>query len=118
MASRGSSDRPGEGPNEAPSTSERESPPDEATASAPGDGPRETVLGSADRLKFCSRCQAVRYCSSACQKDDVSKGKGGMIYMAVLEIIGGYPLPSSSLPPSYTSAPSPRPPLIPHSYAR
>ena len=39
---------------------------------------RETVLGncvrcgSSDKLKFCSRCQAVRYCSSECQKDDVS----------------------------------------------
>ena len=39
--------------------------------------PRETVLGncvrcgSSERLKFCSRCQAVRYCGPACQKADV-----------------------------------------------
>ena len=30
--------------------------------------------GSSDRLKFCSRCQVVRYCSPACQKEDVSGG--------------------------------------------
>ena len=72
MASRGSSARPGEGPNEAPSTTE---------AAATGDAalpPRETVLGncarcgSGERLKFCSRCQAVRYCGPGCQKADVS----------------------------------------------
>ena len=67
MASRGSSARPGEGPNEAPSTSEG--------------AVRETVLGnctrcgSGERLKFCSRCQAVRYCSPDCQKADV-RGRG------------------------------------------
>ena len=50
-------------------------------AAAPGAIPRETVLGncvrcgSGDRLKFCSRCQVVRYCSSECQKADVS-GRG------------------------------------------
>ena len=27
--------------------------------------------GSSNRLKFCSRCQAVRYCGSECQKADV-----------------------------------------------
>ena len=48
---------------------------------APGDAPR-TVLGNcarcgaADRLKFCSRCQVVRYCSSDCQKADVSEREG------------------------------------------
>ena len=42
-------------------------------------GARETVLGnctrcgSADRLKFCSRCQAVRYCGPDCQRADVSR---------------------------------------------
>ena len=30
--------------------------------------------GSGDKLKFCSRCQAVRYCSSVCQAADVSVG--------------------------------------------
>ena len=49
-----------------------------AAASAPGADLRETVLGncarcgSGARLKFCSRCQVVRYCSSDCQKNDVS----------------------------------------------
>ena len=42
---------------------------------------RETVLGncalcgSGDKLKFCSRCNAVRYCGPACQKDDVRRGQ-------------------------------------------
>ena len=59
-------------------------PPDSGAAAAPG---RETVLGncvrcgSADRLKFCSRCQVVRYCSPDCQKADVRcrkiNGRGG-----------------------------------------
>ena len=54
----------------------------ETTASSltPSDAPgraRETVLGncarcgSGDKLKFCSRCQAVRYCGPECQKADV-----------------------------------------------
>ena len=43
----------------------------------------QTVLGdcarcgSIERLKFCSRCQAVRYCGSDCQNADVSGGFGG-----------------------------------------
>ena len=58
-----------------------------AAAVSPGAAARETVLGncvrcgSGDRLKFCSRCQLVRYCSPDCQKADVSlenrKGWGG-----------------------------------------
>ena len=42
---------------------------------------RATVLGncarcgSGERLKFCSRCNAVRYCGPECQKSDVS-GRG------------------------------------------
>ena len=31
--------------------------------------------GSGDKLKFCSRCQLVRYCGPDCQKADVS-GRG------------------------------------------
>ena len=51
-----------------------------AAAASPKTAPRETVLGncarcgSSDRLKFCSRCQAIRYCSPDCQKADVSRG--------------------------------------------
>ena len=55
-----------------------------AGADPSGPGPSiaggETVLGncarcgSGERLKFCSRCQAVRYCSSNCQKADVRGG--------------------------------------------
>ena len=54
-----------------------------AEASAPGPAPRKTVLGncarcgSGDRLKFCSRCQVVRYCGPACQTADVSVQLGG-----------------------------------------
>ena len=55
-------------------------PPDSGAAAAPG---RETVLGncvrcgSSDKLKFCSRCQAVRYCGPVCQKADVSTARAG-----------------------------------------
>ena len=70
MADRGGSARPGEGPGGSPPQ-----PPSSATspsfgaaaASAPEGAPRETILGncalcgSGERLKFCSRCQAVRY---------------------------------------------------------
>ena len=48
----------------------------EGPEASSGDAPR-TVLGncarcgSGDRLKFCSRCQVARYCSSDCQKADV-----------------------------------------------
>ena len=60
-----------------------QSPEEEAPSTSGGDAAaaaaarRETVLGncarcgSADRLKFCSRCNAVRYCSPDCQKADV-----------------------------------------------
>ena len=50
-------------------------------AAAAFPAPRETVLGncalcgSGDKLKFCSRCNAVRYCGPACQKDDVRRGQ-------------------------------------------
>ena len=59
---------------------EGEAPTAAAATTAPSEAPRETVLGncalcgSGDRLKFCSRCQAVRYCSSDCQKADVRGG--------------------------------------------
>ena len=76
MAARGGSAR--SGPPQPP-------PPDAAAEAAPDSesAPRKTVLGncarcgSGDRLKFCSRCQVVRYCSPDCQKDDVSVAKGG-----------------------------------------
>ena len=73
----GSGGRPPHHPEEAaaaPSTSGA------AAAAFPSSG-RETVLGncarcgSADRLKFCSRCNAVRYCSPDCQQADV-RGRG------------------------------------------
>ena len=65
---------------------EEEGPSDSSSsaAAAPLNAPpRETVLGncarcgSGDRLKFCSRCQAVRYCGRVCQPDDVSERPGG-----------------------------------------
>ena len=49
-----------------------------SAAAAASPKTRETVLGncarcgSGDKLKFCSRCNTVRYCSSDCQKADVS----------------------------------------------
>ena len=51
-----------------------------AATAAPTNAPRETVLGncarcgSAEKLKFCSRCQAVRYCGRECQLVDVRRG--------------------------------------------
>ena len=51
-------------------------------ASAPA-APRESVLGNCARcgsdrkLKFCSRCQLVRYCGLECQKADVRGGRVG-----------------------------------------
>ena len=61
-----------------------------AGAAAPSDAPR-TVLGncascgSSDRLKFCSRCQKVRYCSSDCQKANVRTG-GDMDVISSLSV--------------------------------
>ena len=84
MAARGGSARPGEGPGEGlpqlPSSDPAPSSFGSAAVAAPEGAPRETVLGncafcgSGERLKFCSRCQAVRYCSSDCQKADVRGG--------------------------------------------
>ena len=79
MAARGGGVRPGEGPGGS-------SPPQSPEATAAASTAAATVLGncarcgSGDRLKFCSRCQVVRYCSSDCQKTDVSgRGGGGII---------------------------------------
>ena len=61
---------------------EEEAPSASMAAAAAAAAPRETVLGncarcgSGDKLKFCSRCQTVRYCGSACQKADVRVGGG------------------------------------------
>ena len=43
--------------------------------------------GSAEKLKFCSRCQAVRYCGAECQKADVS-AKGGLVSKGRGEALG------------------------------
>ena len=95
MSARGGSAQPGEGPVRPPhpSAAEAETAGEAgvAASTAPGPAPRETVsraspagaaretvlgncarCGSGDRLKFCSRCNAIRYCSPDCQKDDVS----------------------------------------------
>ena len=74
MAARGGSARSGEG-----RASEDPAVPSVPPSAVPG-AYRETVLGncarcgSSDRLKFCSRCQVVRYCSPDCQKSDVREG--------------------------------------------
>ena len=77
QAARGSSAR--SGPPQPPPDSAAAPVRGMAAATAPDNShPRETVLGncavcgSSERLKFCSRCNAVRYCGPACQKDDVS----------------------------------------------
>ena len=60
-----------------------------AAAAAAASAAPVTVLGncarcgSGDRLKFCSRCNAVRYCSSDCQKADVS-GTGEELHRFIL----------------------------------
>ena len=79
MEARGNSARPrGEGPS-------GRLPKRSAAAPAADASPRETVLGncarcgSGDKLKFCSRCQVVRYCGRECQAADVSgRGRGGV----------------------------------------
>ena len=80
MASRGGGSRPEEegGPPEATATQAGG-----GAAASPGSVPRATVLGncarcgSGDKLKFCARCQAVRYCGRECQTADVSeRGEG------------------------------------------
>ena len=88
MAARGGSARPGEGPGGRPPQPPPSAPAPSfgaAAAAALEGAPRETVLGncarcgSDERLKFCSRCQAVRYCSSDCQKADV-RGRSKYIF--------------------------------------
>ena len=79
-------DQPGGGPGGRPPQSPSdaaEASTSGAAAAAPAAGDRETLLGncvrcgSSDKLKFCSRCQAVRYCGPVCQKADVSTARAG-----------------------------------------
>ena len=64
-----------------------------AAAAAAASAAPVTVLGncarcgSGDRLKFCSRCQAVRYCGPDCQKADVSVARKLYYYYFLNETV-------------------------------